>query len=73
MSIPDLTTHAAGLSATGGGALLAAWLAWRWWRRVLRTIITCVAVAVVVYVAFPDVAQRLVQQLPQSAGVSIDR
>jgi hypothetical protein len=73
MSIPDLTTHAAGLSATGGGALVAAWLTWRLWRRVLRTLITCVVVAVVVYVAFPDVAQRLVQHLPHPTGVSTDQ
>ena len=70
MTIPDLTTHAAGLSATGGGALLAAWLTWRLWRRILRTVITCVVVAVVVYLAFPNVAQRLVEHLPQLTGVS---
>lgn len=73
MTIPDWTTHAAGISATGGGALIAAWLTWRIWRRVLRTLITCVVVAVVVYVAFPDVARRLVHQMPSPTGVSTDR
>jgi hypothetical protein len=73
MTIPDLTAHAAGMSATGGGALIAAWLTWRIWRRVFRTLITCVIVAVVVYVAFPDVAQRLVHHLPQPTGVSTDQ
>lgn len=59
MSIPDLTTHAVGMSATGAGALAAAWFTWRLWQRVIRTVITCLVVGLVVYLAFPDLAHRL--------------
>ena len=45
MGIAYLTSHFAGMSATGAGALVAAWFAWRIWRRLLRTVITCMVVA----------------------------
>lgn len=67
MGIAYLTSHFAGMSATGVGALLAAWLVWRIWRRLLRTVITCMVVALVVYFAFPGVAHRVMGDQPASA------
>jgi hypothetical protein len=67
MGIAYLTTHFAGVSATGAGALIAAWFAWRLWRRLLRAVITCLVVGLVVYFAFPDVAHRLVGDVPAPA------
>jgi hypothetical protein len=64
MGIAYLTTHFVGLSATGTGALIAAWFVWRLWRRLLRTAITCVVVGLVVYFAFPGVAHRLMGDVP---------
>jgi hypothetical protein len=67
MGLLYLTTHLAGVSAAGGGALIAAWLVWRLWRRLLRAVITCLVVALVVYFAFPGVAHRLLGDMPVPA------
>jgi hypothetical protein len=67
MTIPDLTTHAAGMSATGAGALAAAWFTWRLWQRIIRTVITCLVVGVVVYLAFPDLAHHFMGDDPAPA------
>jgi hypothetical protein len=70
MGIAYLAAHFAGMSATGAGALVAAWIVWRIWRRLLRTVITCMVVALVVYFACPGVAHRLVgdQPAPTTTG-----
>jgi hypothetical protein len=64
MGILYLTTHLAGVSAASAGALIAAWFVWRLWRRLLRTAITCLVVGLVVYLAFPGVAHRLLGDVP---------
>lgn len=63
MGILDLATHSAVMPATGASALIAAWLTWRIWRRLFRVVIMCLAVGLVVYLAFPDVAQRFPGEL----------
>jgi hypothetical protein len=61
MSTLDPMTHFASVSATGMGALMAAWLAWRLWRRLLRAVVACVVVGLVVYLMFPGSVQQLVR------------
>jgi hypothetical protein len=70
MGMLFLTSHFAGLSAAGGGALIAAWLVWRLWRRLLRVVITCLVVALVVYFAFPGVAHQLIGDMHSPASTN---
>lgn len=62
MDVQHLVDHFANASVPGLGALLAAWLAWRLWRRLLRAAIACAVVGLALYVAFPGMADRLVDE-----------
>jgi hypothetical protein len=54
-------THLAGISATGLGALMSAWLVWRLWRRLFRAAIAFAVIGLAAYVMFPNAVAHVIR------------